>query len=128
MGFGRGGGYNSESDQDKEIIHARVATIKGAPEKGKKRVVVKTKTGMRKAIGIDLAAKDAAKIKRKKDYTFKVKEKSDDRYGGRPKAGGFKTYDADEAPKEYERKPDNAGFKQFGENSNMKGKSSRTKF
>lgn len=126
MGFGRGGRYGSGNDEDTETLHARVATIKGSPEKGKKRVIVKTKTGMRKAVGIDLEAKDAAKIKRKKDYTFEVKEKSDDRYGGRPKAGGFKTYICDEAPKEYERQRDN-GFQQFGENSNMKG-GSRTKF
>lgn len=127
MGFGRGGGYDSGNDEGTEIIHARVATVKGSPEKGKMRVVAKTKTGMRKAIAVDLAAKDAAKIERKKDYTFVVKEKSDDRYGGRPKAGGFKTYESDEAPKEFERKSDNGGFMQFGENSNMKG-DSRTKF
>lgn len=126
MGFGRGGGYNSGNGQDTEIIHARVATVKGSPEKGKMRVVAKTKTGMRKAVGIDLDAKDASKIERKKDYTFVVKEKSDDRYGGRPKAGGFKTYISDETPKEYEREK-NSGFHDFGKNSNMKG-GSRTKF
>lgn len=125
MTFGRGGRYSSEHDTKKETIHGRVTQIKKSPEKGKKRLIVKTKTGMRKAIGVDVEAKNATHIKRKEDYTIMVTEKEEHNYSGRPKASGFKTYSTDEKPEKYTRKTDN-GFKDFGGNSNMT--SGRTKF
>ncbi len=127
MSFGRGGRYSSEHDERTQEIHGRVTQVKASPEKGKKRLIVKSKTGMRKAVGVDIEAKHAAGIKRKENYTIQVKEKDEHNYSGRPKASGFKTYSTDKKPEIYSRKAE-SGFKDFGSNSNMKGSKSRTRF
>lgn len=127
MSFGRGGRYSSEHDEKTEEIHGRVTQIKASPEKGKKRLIVKTKTGMRKAIGVDVEAKNATHIKRKEDYTIMVKEKDEHNYSGRSKVSGFKTYSTDEKPEIYSRKAE-SGFRDFGASSRMKNSNSRTRF
>lgn len=127
MSFGRGGQYSPDHNEKTEKIHGRVTQIKASPEKGKKRLIVKSKTGMRKAVGVDVEAKNASHIKRKEDYTLIVKEKDEHNYSGRPKASGFKTYSTDEKPEIYRREPE-SGFKDFGANSRMKNSNSRTRF
>jgi hypothetical protein len=126
--FNRSEKYSLGSQAPKEEKHGTVRNIKGSPEKGKKRLMVREKSSGGRSFAVDIDINAARKIERKETYTFQVEEKhSDDRYGsmGRKKSSGFKTYYCDEAPEKYGG-GGGANFKSFDSSNRMK--KARTKF
>lgn len=130
-GYGRSSQYCLGSDGPKQEKHGTVRSIKGSPEKGKKRLVIREKSTGGRSCSIDIDIKAAKKIERKKAYTFRVDEKnSDDRYGsmGRKKNAGHKVYDCSDAPMDYAGGAIGKTFKSFDDSNRMKTSSGRTRF
>ena len=129
--YGRSSQYCLGSEAPKAEKHGTVRAIKGSPEKGKKRLLVREKSTGGRCCSIDIDIKAAKKVERKKDYTFRVDEKhSDDRYGsmGRKKNSGHRIYDCSDAPTEYAGGGIGSTFKSFDDGNRMKTKGGRTKF
>ena len=126
--FGTGKTFSSGVSV-KETKNMTVTNIKGSPEKGMKRLIVREKSGMRRSAGVDIPIKEAKNVERKETYSFKVEEKSETRYGRQSNksssASGFKTYYCDEAPEKYGG-GGKSQFKSFGNSSRIS--SGRTKF
>lgn len=135
MSFGRSSQYCLGSEAPKQEKHGTVRNIKGSPEKGKKRLLVREKSTGGRTFSVDVDIRSANKVERKKDYTFRVEEKNgDDRYGsmGRKKKSGHRIYSCEGAPSEYAGHGTlGSGFKSFDGGNRMKsssGSSGRTRF
>lgn len=123
--YSMGGKNSMEGSGPKNIKNGTVSDIKAAPERGKKRIIVREKSARAQSFAVDIPMKEARQIERKEAYAFDVREKPEKSYG-REKKTGFKTYYCDEAPEKY----GGSGGQQFKDFSdgNRLNTSSRTKF
>lgn len=112
-------------DGDSEIKNATVSDIKASPERGKKRIIAREKSARGQSFAIDIPMQEAKKIERKKSYEFHVEDKPEKNYGARQKKTGYRVYNCDEMPEEFNGK-NNCSYKSFSSSSRMN--SDRTKF
>ena len=112
------------ADQETEIKHGKVTKLQASPESGKRRIVARESEGLRQAFTIDIPFKEAAKVKRKKTYSFDVyeAEAKSKSYGGQERRKSFsstKGFKSDKAPTESDgfHAPQ---FKDFGSDNRLK--------
>lgn len=123
--YSMGGRFSVEGSVPKDIKNGTVSDIKASPEKGKKRIIAREKSAFGQCFAVDIPVKEAKNIERKEAYSFQVQEKEENRYGGRKKQTGFKTYYCDEVPEKYGGGA-KSQFKSFNDSGRLSG--SRTRF
>lgn len=109
-----------------QVKNGTVSEVRASPERGKKRFIVREKSARGQSFAVDIPMSEARHVERKETYSFNVQDKPAKAYGGgREKKTGFRSYNCDEAPSQYEGK-NNCPYKSFSGTSRMT--SERTKF